>query len=419
MTTTVREAEDIIGMVPHTLGYTPSRSLVTMIIVTEADGTRSVRTTMRMDFDIDTAAHILQESAGFYRDMILGACQPTGVFLILYDEDCFGEPDSVDHVLGPESFDDNLQWQRSMVRGAIDEIAITLDAIGIDTLGAWWVTDKHFGRIDEPNDPGTPLSAATSSVCATECVAAGSSPVASPGELVARPDEPAREDLAGQTDPHSHTDPHSGKTLAKGARRLPLGDAFERVSRIYPALLKCRGPHGERPDHEAVSAVMTPELVHALDSILSRKWSRDALEMILSFDHPNFLPAEIVQTSPAELYQRAVKFGPSREAALEIVGLSNRTPNPQDILLGIEFLEIYVRRAHPSVRPTTYAVIAWFEWALGGSTMAEQYALAALAEDPEQSMAGLILTAVEAGMLPRWLSGQRGQPSTENSPRRE
>src|SRR5699024_2709923 len=59
-------------------------------------------------------------------------------------------------------------------------------------------------------------------------------------------------------------------------------------------------------------------------------------------------------------------------------------------------------------RATAYAVIAWYEWALGGSTMAENYALAAIELEPEHRLAQLITHAVVNGLLPRWLTEARG-----------
>ncbi len=60
-----------------------------------------------------------------------------------------------------------------------------------------------------------------------------------------------------------------------------------------------------------------------------------------------------------------------------------------------------MRWADPAVVPTAYGVIAWFHWTLGGSTMAEQYALAALALEPDHAMAQLIISAVSQGYLPQ------------------
>src|SRR5699024_5834979 len=85
--TPARTPEDIIGIIPHTLGYTPRRSLVAVVVGTENNGAQTSSTTMRIDFDRESAAQTLSEGGGWYADLIMRACTVTRVFLVLYDDD--------------------------------------------------------------------------------------------------------------------------------------------------------------------------------------------------------------------------------------------------------------------------------------------------------------------------------------------
>ncbi|WP_350268953.1 DUF4192 family protein [Brevibacterium sp. CBA3109] len=394
METTAKTAEDIIGIVPHTLGYIPRESLVAVIVGPDERGTQTCATTLRIDFDLETAAHLVAEGGQWYSDLITGACTATGVFLVLYDSDyqC-GTPEAIRAGVGALG-DEYPRVHRDLIRAAIDEIALSLEERGIDTLSAWWVSEERFGRIDGDAQISTLLEAASTSACATELVAAGSSPAASPQELVVRP--VSRAEFTVSRNGHCDT-------------WLTIADGFDVLSNLYPRLARLR--EGEDTiDRAAVAELMTLQTIKSVDAILSEKWSRDALEMILSFDHPNFAPADIETCGPGQLHLRAQRYALSPQAAQHMVGLSPRAPLPRDVQLGIEFLRAYIPLGHPDVRATAYAVIAWFEWSLGGSTMAEQYAQAGLELDADHAMATLILDAVEQGYLPRWLMSARRGP---------
>ncbi len=399
MDTPAKTAEDLIGIVPHTLGYTPESSLVAILVVTDDDGVQSCGTTLRVDFDLETAAMTLAEGGEWLRDLVCRACEPSGVFLILYDEGYTpaGSSPERDRAYldedgtGDSVGDDYARMHRGLVRAATDEMATALADGGITTLCAWWVSGGLFGRIDDSEDMGTDIGLAQSSACATELVSTGSAPAAGPDALVVKPAD-AAEAAAFRSAGHGG--------------ELSLAAAFDRLGELYPQLLELRGRE-EAIDRERLRSLVTPDAVRVLDRLLAAKWSRDVLEMILSFDHPDFLPKRMCRFGPGELARHARRCGTSRLAAEQMIGLSPRAPRTRDLLLSIDLLEAYVRWADPAVVPTAYGVIAWFHWTLGGSTMAEQYALAALELDADHAMAQLIISAVSQGYLPQWLMSKR------------
>ncbi|WP_210602411.1 DUF4192 family protein [Brevibacterium oceani] len=435
METPARTPEDIIGIIPHTLGYIPRDSLVAVIIGTETNGSQSSSTTLRVDFTLETAADILLTGGSGYVDLIGRACAVTGVFLVVYDEGYqpispltgSGDQPTIAEAAGSRivptpaetapTADEGAETapaettpaettpadgadcedaavHRGLVRAAIDELAQSFASAGIDTLCAWWVSQEQFGRIDDDGDDSTPLIAATTSPCATELIAAGSNPVGTPQELVIAP-------MTAQAFAHSrrgHTDEWMG-----------TDDAFVILADVYARLDAIRADD-EPIDVTHLHAMLDLPTVMAIDALLAEKWSRDALEMILSFDHPDFPPSLVTRLDGEQLCDRSRRFSARSESAQEIVGLSARAPRPRDVMLTIAFLKEYLPMCHPRVRADTYAVIAWFEWALGGSTMADSYARAATDIDPEHGLAKLVVRAVRLGFLPRWL--MESEPSS-------
>ncbi|MGZ1491974.1 DUF4192 family protein [Brevibacterium sediminis] len=383
MKTPARTPEDIIGIIPHTLGYTPRRSLVAVIVGTELNGSQTSSTTMRIDFDRESAAQTLSQGGGWYADLVMRAGTVTGVFLVLYDDDY--QPVSA---FGAGADAEYAEVHRGLIRAAIDELAITFASRSVDTLSAWWVNQEHFGRIDEDGYDCTPLIEATTSACATELVAGGSNPVNDPEDLVIAP-MPA--------------DAFADSRRGHAEEWMGTDEAFAILAEVYPRLdaMRCEE---DAIDEARIHDLMDLPTVMALDTLLVEKWSRDALEMILSFDHPDFPPSLVKGLDGDELIVMSRRVVSQARAAQQLVGLSARAPRPRDIMLTIAFLKDYLQAGHPRARANTYAVIAWFEWSLGGSTMALNYARAALGLEAEHGLAELIVSAVDMGCLPRWLT---------------
>src|SRR5699024_65640 len=156
------------------------------------------------------------------------------------------------------------------------------------------------------------------------------------------------------------------------------------------------------------NALLYLPTVMAVIVLLAKKWVRAALEMIWSFDFRDSPPARFALLGSDALCALAHRRGCSPETLLYLVGVAPRLRRPPDIQIAIASFKVYLPQGHPQVRATAYAVIAWYEWALGGSTMAENYALPAIELEPEHRLAQLITHAVVNGLLPRWLTESRG-----------
>ena len=327
---TARTPEDIIGII-LTLGYTPRRSLVAVVVGTENNGAQTSSTTMRIDFDRESAAQTLSEGGGWYADLIMRACTVTGVFLVLYDDDY--QPVSA---FGSGADAEYAEVHRGLIRAAIDELAITFAARSVDTLSAWWVNQDHFGRIDEDGYDCTPLIEATTSACATELVAGGSNPVADPEDLVISPmpAEAFADSRRGHAEEWMGTD-----------------EAFAILADVYPRLEAMR--HEEEAIDEArIHDLMDLPTVMAFDTLLVELWSRDALEMILSFDHPDFPPSLVRGLDGNELCTMSRRIVSQARAAQQLVGLIARPTSARPSAHHRPARD-YLQAGHPQARANT------------------------------------------------------------------
>src|SRR5699024_4820578 len=184
-------------------------------------------------------------------------------------------------------------------------------------------------------------------------------------------------------------------------------DALATHAENYPHLNATR--HDDAPINEArVLGLVDHLTITAVDAQLAQRWPPHARALVRRHGHPDIPPARLARLDGDALCALSHRIGRSAEAAQHLVGLSPRPPRPRDIQIAIAFFKEYLPLGHPQVRATAYAVIAWYEWALGGSTMAENYALAAIELEPEHRLAQLITHAVVNGLLPRWLTESRG-----------
>src|SRR5699024_11244632 len=105
-------------------------------------------------------------------------------------------------------------------------------------------------------------------------------------------------------------------------------EAFATLAEIYPHLEAMRGDD-ESINEARINALLDLPTVMAVDALLTKKWSRDALEMSLSFDHPDFPPARLARLDGDGCSQRAPRTGPAPEPRHNPGGWSRRRRGPR------------------------------------------------------------------------------------------
>jgi hypothetical protein len=95
-----------------------------------------------------------------------------------------------------------------------------------------------------------------------------------------------------------------------------------------------------------------------------------------------------------------------RELAMRMWGEGDR-PSPARIermIRLLKWLSATLEHSHAGV----LALLAWMEWALGKSSVAEVHTKMALAIDPEHGLSEIVQSFITAGHLPAWAFAQEG-----------
>src|SRR5699024_12492229 len=105
-------------------------------------------------------------------------------------------------------------------------------------------------------------------------------------------------------------------------------EAFATLAEIYPHLEAMRGDD-ESINEAQINALLDLPTVMAVDALLAKKWARDALQMTLSFEHPDFPPPRLALLLSDALYALSHRRRRRAEAALHRVSLSTTPPSPR------------------------------------------------------------------------------------------
>lgn len=153
---TVRGPEDILGFIPHSLGYWPADSLVAMTMQGKRLGA-----TLRLDLPGPETLANPREYARIVRDYLLADQRADGALLVFFTNDGWMEP--------PGTYS-----------GLLDELEDILDAADLPVRDAWYVgdaywRDAHCSGQDCCPFPGRPVQAIRDSMLNAEMVYRGSS----------------------------------------------------------------------------------------------------------------------------------------------------------------------------------------------------------------------------------------------------
>lgn len=117
---TVRGPEDILGFIPHSLGYWPAESLVAMTMQGKRLGA-----TLRLDLPGPVTLMDPRDYARTVRDYLAADQNADGALLAIFTNDGWAEP--------PETY-----------RGLLDALESCLAAAGMPVRDAWYVGDTYW-----------------------------------------------------------------------------------------------------------------------------------------------------------------------------------------------------------------------------------------------------------------------------------
>lgn len=154
------------------------------------------------------------------------------------------------------------------------------------------------------------------------------------------------------------------------------------------------------------------DLISINESFFSpREWDAESLSILATFTSlPSLRDIMIVQLiggsiMGAEAYEAQLDWEDGaeypREIAMVMWGEAKR-PNPERLDSLLVGCLITAASTEGKLQVGAYATVAWLNWALGRSTLAEQYAQRALDIDPDHGLSQIVASFVTAGHLPEW-----------------
>jgi hypothetical protein len=373
---TAADAAEFLSMVPHLLGFTPTRS----VVLIPFHGGRSIGG-MRVDLPPDDA------DAGAFAATALGlACRVSlvdAVVAIVYCDD---------------PLDDGVP--RRPLAEALERAAHRTGLRMIDLLCVGpeaWASYRDPGGV-------RPLSTL--------------------------PAPPADARGAGAL----HPDQSAGAELPPSdlAERERVGRALIQLDRAMAVVTGRPGPSGgdldERVDPAALTAVCAlddvPEFFdRAVATEPAGAEPYDLAALIWCLARPALrdigLTAWIdgVEAGDAALeaqlrWEDGAEFPAS--LAERMMGEGER-PDAERLGVALEVTRRAASLAPRAARPGALSVCAWLSWALGRSTHAERYGVMACEIDPEHGLSRIVLSMVQAGHLPDWAFRPGGSPRTRTA----
>lgn len=379
---TVTQPSDLIGLVPHILGYTPTDSLV-LVTGTRHGDRGEVGLTVRFDFGFSEAAHLDADDLTAIVATLEHAEDAVGVFPILFSAEL---PNALGLLDEPAS-----ELLADHFRLPVFLICAALAEAGYEVADPLWAGEGYCGSLEDP-DVLFSRAETTDSEVAVRLIADGRSHAADFAAATAHPVPPAAlvED-------------------AERARRsaVPAGERYDAALADLERLRRI----ADDPDTtvDDVPAALTGAGVAGVELMAGELWSRDCLEMILGFDHPDLGPDRLAALSPGGFAEYARPIGRSAAAAEKMIGLSPDRPDFARTAYSIAYLSCLVPVVTERRRPAVLAMLAWMEWCRARNSFADHYAQQALAGDPDYSLAALVRAAIARGLPPRWMVRAGGE----------
>jgi hypothetical protein len=374
---TVSKPFDLIGVIPHILGYRPTESLV---LVTGSRGPANrgeVGLTLRFDYGFADAAKLDDEDLDAIAGMIRHSEDAAAVFPIVFSEE-------IPTALGLTGEDESdLLFEHFQLPVLL--ICSALIEAGYEVVDPLWTGAGFCGSL-------------------TDRTAVFDEAVGTAAEVSVRMIVDGMTHADDFTSAVSHP-PADGQLLADldRVRREKLSDADLFDAALSDVLRLHELAHGSS-QHIGLDGLPTARGVAGIERMCEQLWSRDCIQMILGFEHPSFRPADLSRLGPREFMSYARPICSSHEAAAGMIGLSPERPDFALTGFSVAYLSRLVPVVSKRHRAAVLAILAWMEWSRARNSFAAHYAACALELDPDYTLAQLMASAVEQGMPPAWMA---------------
>ena len=406
----VGEPRDLVALVPHQLGFVPSRSLVLVSLrgarlrvglVSRVDlpvldeHYRALLALRQVPADLVDRVGDLVDNAG---DLAARA-GASALVAVVYDDAVRPDLLAGGHPGGPDARDRSLA-------GLVDVlVAGACVARGLRLGDSWWVDGDRLRRLGcrEACCPpeGEPLASLDGSLVAVEMVARGSAPLRSRDALL--------DDLVPAAAAAREEAVRAAATARRRTRRAE-GDPGRAARLRLDALASFRGAvEVERLAASAGGAVAgrrgpgedlhDPVLLGRVGAALSDPWVRDAV-LVSCLAGAGDVPEQVAAEGPDERAEALLEAVVGRPAGASV-------PDPALVAAAEGVLAAVVRHLPDRVGAHALGALAWTAWWSGDGARAVACAERALGVRPAVPMARLVLDLVDAGAVPAWVRARR------------
>lgn len=377
----ITHGPDLVSLVPHLLGYSPSDSLVLVTATTKREGVGLLGPSLRINFAVEDVEALDAASASRSTAPLRAVPDTDTVFPVVFSDVL------ADFHLDWDERDPSSPHDLLSVEVLVNGVLLVEDALhdrGFRVFPALWSGRGSCGKLLAPETTtrDAPVSSSVGGLAAMRSPVADSF-AASVGRRAPDPGTVAA--LAALRREQFHDD-----ELVDGL----VAEALLLESR---SLLREQGEVPEAP------VMADPRAVLALERLCERSVDRDIVQMLLAGNHPDFPPERLRAFGPGRFLDYARRCVAGGDAALHIVGLSRTPPRQEALAESIDWLRTCAGLVNDEAIADVHALIAWFEWARGRMSFADHYVACALSAQREHRLALLIRKAVDEGMPPRWI----------------
>ncbi|RAM37609.1 DUF4192 family protein [Arthrobacter globiformis] len=436
--------EDILGYIPHSLGYWPSQSLVAMTM----QGKRLVAT-LRVDLPEDCGRRGREGFARTVAEYLLADKEADGTLLVFFD-DGLGDGGFGDSFGDDGFFDDGREGAAALsFRPLLADLECALGLAGMPVRDAWRVGNEYWRNIYCTDSsccppPGRPIAEIRDSRLNAEMVYLGSSVGAPPGTpSPGATDIPAADDAVVMATESEWTLALAGK----GNQRAQFDAVLDAWAAALEALSPEAVPGGGVPGGSALLAArslpgvpdggLEPELAGFLRASLRVPAWRDAVLVMAAAGRPaaaagaeafgifsageglpvSCPPLPEPQATASCPEQGQAPSNPNQPAASScgpdalpgygevLLGLSPPVPD-WDTLNRLEGLMVELSCGGGEAKAAALTAAGWIEWCRGKGSFAHASLTRALEASPGYRLAELLSEVVRRGTICGW-AGRR------------
>ena len=435
---TISGPEDILGYIPHSLGYWPSQSLVAMTMQGKRLGA-----TLRVDLPEDCGRRGREGFARTVAEYLLADKEADGTLLVFFDDG--GYSDS----LYDGHYDDGREGAAPpSFRPLLADLECALGLAGMPVRDAWRVGDEYWRNVYCTDSsccppPGRPIAEIRDSRLNAEMVYLGSSVGAPPGTpSPGAADAPAADDAVVMAAEREWTLALAGK----GTLRAQFDAVLDAWAAALEAVSPEAVPGGGFPGGSALLAArslsgipggLEPELAGFLRASLRVPAWRDAVLVMAAagraaaaagaeafgmFSAGEGLPVSCPplpepQVSPSCTEQGRAPNNPNRPP--DSGGGPDALPGYGEVLLGLrptvpdwdtlnrlEGLMVELSCGGGEAQASALTAAGWIEWCRGRGSFAHASLTRALEASPGYRLAELLSEVVRRGTICGW-AGRR------------